>query len=103
MFFVFFNNGISELISKVDILEINDKRVCFCAYYLFHLHLSPPSAHLQTENCTSSNCLTFYGSEIVSLSLMDNDGASPCYVNLCDNETTEQPCCSTRGVMGEGW
>jgi len=38
-----------------------------------------------------------YGSEIVSLSLMDNDGASPCYVNLCDNETTQQTCCSTGG------
>lgn len=65
--------------------------------YLFRLHPSPPSSHLQAENCTSSNCLTFYGSKIVSLSLMDNDGASPCYVNLCDNETTEQRCCSTRG------
>lgn len=70
--------------------------VC-CVYYLFRLHPSPTSSRLQAENCTSSNCLTFYGSEIVSLSLMDNDGASPCYVNLCDNETTEQPCCSTGG------
>lgn len=68
-----------------------------CVYYLFRLHASPTSSRLQAENCTSSNCLTFYGSEIVSLSLMDNDGASPCYVNLCDNETTEQPCCSTGG------
>lgn len=71
--------------------------VRFCVYALFRLHPSPPSLHLQAENCTNSNCLTFYRSEIVSLSLMDNDGASPCYVNLCDNETTEQPCCFTRG------
>lgn len=71
--------------------------VWLCVYYLFRLHASPTSSRLQAENCTSSNCLTFYGSEIVSLSLMDNDGASPCYVNLCDNETTEQPCCSTGG------
>lgn len=28
---------------------------------------------------------------------MDNDGASPCRVNLCDNETTEQPRRSTGG------
>lgn len=70
---------------------------CVCACCLFRLHPSPPSSHLQAENCTSSNCLTFYGSEIVSLSLMDNDGASPCYVNLCDNETTEQPRRSTGG------
>lgn len=61
------------------------------------LHPSPPSSHLQAENCSGSNCLTFYGCEIVSLSLMDNDGASPCYVKLCDNETTDQPCCSSGG------
>lgn len=71
--------------------------MCVCVCCLFRLHPSPPSSHLQAENCTSSNCLTFYGSEIVSLSLMDNDGASPCYVNLCDNETTEQPRRSTGG------
>lgn len=61
------------------------------------LHPSPPSSHLQAENCSGSNCLTFYGCEIVSLSLMDNDGASPCYVKLRDNETTDQPCCSSGG------
>lgn len=70
-------------------------KVCLSAPV--RLHLSPPSSHLQAENCTGSNCLTFYGSEIVSLSLMDNDGPSPCYVKLCDNETTDQPCCSSRG------
>lgn len=73
------------------------KCVSVCLSAPVCLHLSPPSSLLQAENCIGSNCLTFYGSEIVSLSLMDNDGASPCYANLCDNETTDQPCCSTSG------
>lgn len=102
---------ISSFASNIDsTLPINGKRFPF---FMFNSALmqplqsvsvcgssppsSPPSSHHQAENCTGSNCLTFYGSEIVSLSLMDNDGASPCYVKLCDNETTDQPCCSSRG------
>lgn len=30
---------------------------------------------------------------------MDNDGASPCYVKLRDNETTDQPRCSSGGSL----
>lgn len=92
------NNAVQCELTFLENVHASSLDVCLfvCVCYL-RLLPSPTSSRLQAENCTSSNCLTFYSSKIVSLSLMDNDGASPCYVNLCDNETTEQPYCSTGG------